>query len=182
MPKTKLIGISGCTNGGKTTLSKLLQKAFDHSTYLTQDDYYYPRDTKHYTYLPELDSFNFDVISVINMDKLYLELKKLVASEKYEYIFLDGFLLYEDERIYNMLDSKYFLVLNKEECLRRRSSRNYKSVDTPNYFEQCVWVEFLKYKQKCEQKYDDIIYLDGHESVESIFNLVKGQIMEKPLN
>jgi nicotinamide/nicotinate riboside kinase len=176
MVQTKLIGISGCTNGGKTTLSKRLQKEFPNSTHLSQDDFYYPRDSKHYTYIPELESFNFDVISVINMEKFYQELKKLILSEKYEFIFLDGFLLYEDEKIYNLLDKKYFLSLDKEECIRRRASRNYKTIDTPNYFEKCVWVEFLKYKQKCQSKYKDIIYLNGHDTADQIFDLVKSQI------
>ena len=182
MVKTKIIGISGCTNGGKTTLSKRLQKEFKNSAYLSQDDFYHPRDSKHFTYLPELDSFNFDVITVINMDKFYQELKKLIVLEKYDYIFLDGFLLYEDEKIYNILDNRYFLLLDKEECLRRRLSRNYKTVDTPNYFEKCVWVEFLKYKQKCQIKYSEITYLNGHDLPDVIFNLVKSQLIAEEIN
>lgn len=179
MVKTKIIGISGCTNGGKTTLSKRLQKEFKNSTYLTQDDFYHPRDSNHLTYIPELDSFNFDVISAIDTEKFLLKLTELIDSEKYEYIFLDGFILFEDERIYNLLDYKYFLLLDKDECLRRRANRNYKSIDTPNYFEECVWVEFLKYKEKCQQYYKDIIFLNGLDTPDSIFNRVKNQIQEK---
>jgi uridine kinase len=179
MVKTKIIGISGCTNGGKTTLSKRLQKEFKNSTYLTQDDYYHPRDSNHLTHIPELESFNFDVISAIDIEKFFRELSELILSEKYQYIFLDGFLLFEDERIFNLLDYKYFLLLDKDECLRRRANRNYKSIDTPNYFEKCVWVEFLKYREKCQKKYKGITFLNGLDTPDSIFNFVKSQIQEK---
>lgn len=172
MNRTKLIGISGCTNGGKTTLSKKLQKALKTSTYLTQDDFYFPRDSDHLEFIDELNSFNFDVINAIDMDKFHAELKNAIDSEKYEYIFLDGFILYEDEKLYNMLDKRYFLFLNKEECLRRRLSRNYKTIDTPNYFDKCVWPEFLKYKQKCTMIFENINYIDGSRSIEDIFNTV----------
>lgn len=166
--KTKIIGISGCTNGGKTTLSKRLLASLPNCTYLSQDDFYHPRDNKHLEYLPELDSFNFDVISAINMEKFHERLRQLIESD-YDFIILDGFLLFEDSSLYNMLDVKYFLYLNKDECLRRRQNRNYKSIDTPNYFEKCVWVEFMKYKQKCELIFTDIAYIDGSWSIDEIF-------------
>ena len=174
---TKLVGLSGCTNGGKTTLAKRLLKEFKNSAYLSQDDFYFPRDGKHLSYISELESFNFDVITAINMDKLRQELEKLVDSGKYDFIFLDGFLLYDDEKLYNMLDYKYFLFLTKEECLRRRQSRNYKTIDTPNYFDKCVWIEFLKYKQKCENIYNDIIYLNGYNNLEDLFQLVSKHLL-----
>jgi nicotinamide/nicotinate riboside kinase len=177
MIKTKLIGISGCTNGGKTTLSKKLSAHFKHnSIYLQQDDFYYPRNGKYLEFLDELDSFNFDVISAINMDMFHQELKRLIDLSQYEYILLDGFLLFEDRKLYHMLDKRYFLHLSKEECLRRRISRNYKTVDTPNYFDKCVWVEYLKYKQKCEMTYDQIVYLNGSNSPDEIFNFVLNDI------
>lgn len=176
MTQTKVIGISGCTNGGKTTLAKRLQQEFTTSTYLTQDDFYFPRDSHHLEYIPELKSFNFDVISAIDMNKFLNEIKMLIDLGKYEYIFVDGFLLFDDERLYNLADRKYFLYLNKEECLRRRLSRNYKSADTPNYFDKCVWPEFLKYKQRCKTMYDDIIYIDGSRSIEDIFLSVQKDI------
>lgn len=170
--RPRIIGITGCTNGGKTTLSKKLLAKYDRSCYLQQDEFYYPRDTDHLEYINDLESFNFDVITAINMDKFRLTLAKLIESGTCDYIFLDGFLLFEDAQVYQMLDRRYFLHLEKEECLRRRVSRNYKSIDTPNYFDRCVWVEFLKYKQMCESKYIDIVYLNGAQSAESIFDLV----------
>ena len=178
--RTKLIGISGCSNGGKTTLAKRLFATHPHSAYITQDNFYHPRTTQFLNFLPELDSFNFDEISAINMSALHAELDSLVAANTYEFIFIDGFLLYADTCLYARLNRKYFLYLDKETCLRRRLGRNYTTVDTPHYFDRCVWVEFLEYKRMCEQTFSDLVYVDGCADLDQIFNLVVNDL--KTLN
>ncbi|KAF6126042.1 nicotinamide riboside kinase 1 [Phyllostomus discolor] len=40
--KTFVIGISGVTNGGKTTLAKNLQKHFPNCSVISQDDFFKP--------------------------------------------------------------------------------------------------------------------------------------------
>ena len=144
---------------------------FLNSSYMSQDDFYFPRDSAHLKYIPELESFNFDVISAIDMDSFHRELNKRIELGKYDYIFLDGFLLFEDDKLVSMIDKKYFLYLTKEECLSRRVSRNYKTVDTPNYFDKCVWVEFLRYKHLVETKRTNVVYVDGSQSIDEIFRL-----------
>jgi nicotinamide/nicotinate riboside kinase len=172
---TKHIG----TNGGKTTLSKKLLAKFPNSYYISQDDFYHKRDEKekHYEYIPELDSFNFDVISAIDMNKFHKELNRLIRMAKYDIIFMDGILLFEDDKLTKMLDKKYFLHLDKSECARRRQSRNYIIADTSNYFDACCWKEYLKYKQKCESNLKNIIYINGAELPEKIFNFVANDII-----
>jgi uridine kinase len=59
------------------------------------------------------------------MKKFHRKLAKLIKSNKYEHIFIDGILLYDDAKLVCMLDKKYFIDLEKEECYRRRLSRNY---------------------------------------------------------
>ena len=172
MTKTKLIGISGCTNGGKTTLCKNLLSELPNSVYLSQDEFYLERNSQNYEFIEEADSFNFDVITAIDMKKFHFNLSKLLCTEKYKYIFIDGILLYEDEKLVNMLDRKYFLDLDKEEAARRRKNRQYIMRETENYFEMCAWNEFLKYKQKCVQNLKNIIYLNGSLSQQEIFNYV----------
>lgn len=171
-----LIGISGCTNGGKTTLSKRLLCEFPNSFYLSQDDFYHERNSDHYEYIEELDSFNFDVITAIDMIKFHKELNKHVRTGQYDFIFIDGILLFEDDKLSNMLDRKYFLDLDKDECHRRRKSRQYIIADTSNYFDVCAWNEFLKYKQKCQLYRKNIIYINATETPEHIFNFVLNDI------
>jgi uridine kinase len=119
-----------------------------------------------------LKSFNFDVITAIDMQKLHKKLEKLVKSGKYEYIIIDGILLFEDEKLLKILDKKYFVDLDKEECYRRRQLRNYKSKDTEGYFDFCVYPEFQKYKFKCESTLKNVIYLNGSDSADYNFNYV----------
>jgi hypothetical protein len=55
-------------------VSKKLMLQFPNSFYLSQDDFYFERpdannnvasdSEQHYKYIPELDSYNFDVIDV----------------------------------------------------------------------------------------------------------------------
>jgi len=171
----KLIGISGCTNGGKTTLSRTLMSQLSNACYLSQDDFYHSRDNRdqHYEYIPELESFNFDVISCIDMHKFHKELNRLMRLNAYDWIVVDGILLYEDDKLVQMLDRRYFLDLDKAECSRRRQSRNYILPDTGNYFELCAWKEFCKYKAKCEQSYKKAIcYINGAEKPDTIFSFV----------
>ncbi|RMZ97297.1 nicotinamide riboside kinase 1 [Brachionus plicatilis] len=172
MTKTKLIGISGCTNGGKTTLCKKLLDEFANSVYLSQDEFYLERNGQNYEFIKEVDSYNFDVITAIDMKKFHKKLTKLLHVGKYDYVFIDGILLYDDEKLVNMLDRKYFLDLDKEEAAKRRKNRQYIMRETENYFEVCAWNEFLKYKQKCIQNIKNATYLNGNLSQEEIFNFV----------
>lgn len=158
MRETKLIGITGCTNSGKSTLCKNLCKEMVSSIHVSQDDYF---NRENLEYNEEAESFNFDSITAIDMDKFKEEIKSLKNSNKYDYVFIDGFIIYEDKELADFLDKKYFISLNKTESKRRRASRQYNSVDTPKYFDKCVWVEFLKYKKMCKRTYKDICYMDG---------------------
>lgn len=189
---TRVIGISGCTNGGKTTLSKKLLLNFPNSFYLSQDDFYFERPdfnnnvaggeaettaASHYKYIPELDSYNFDVIDCIDMDRFHKELNKLIKLAKYDYIFLDGILLYEDKRLCAMLHKRYFLDLDMETCKERRKNRNYIIPDTGNYFEKCCWQEFQNYKRRCQSNYSNLVYIDATDLPDNIFNFVRNDIL-----
>lgn len=169
---TKLIGISGCTNGGKTTLSKNLLNEYPNSIHLSQDEFYLERNNQNYEFIEEANSFNFDVITAIDMNQFHKKLSKLVYNGKYDYIFIDGILLYEDDKLVKMLDRKYFLDLDKEEAAKRRKNRHYIMKETENYFEICAWKQFLIYKQKCIQNIKNIIFLNGSQSREEIFKFV----------
>ena len=85
---------------------------------------------------------------------------------------LDGILLFEDEKLLKKLDKKYFVDLDKEECYRRRQTRNYKTLDTEGYFDGCVYPEFLKYKAKCESSLRNVVYLNGADNPDHLFNFV----------
>lgn len=178
MLKTKLIGVSGCTNGGKTTLCKRLLDELPNAYHLSQDDFYYERGSVHYTYIPELSSFNYDVISAIDMKRFHTELARLLRSpQRYSYIICDGILLYEDDKLFKMFDRRYFLELPKEECERRRKQRHYAIEDTSEYFEKCAWREYVRYRQKCEMCHrKNIFFLNGTHKPAAIVDYVMNDL------
>ena len=106
------------------------------------------------------------------MKKFHRKLVKLIKSHKYEHIFIDGILLYDDAKLTGLLDKKYFIDLDKQECQRRRLGRQYILEDTPDYFDKCVWLEFTKYRVKCMNSLKNIVYIDGSQKPEVIFNFV----------
>ena len=149
---------------------------FPNSAYLTHDDFYFSPNSSRLKFIPELDSYNFDEIGAIDLIVFHNQLNKLIENNTYDYIFLDGIMLFQDTRLLALLDKKFFLFLSKDECLRRRNSRKYKfegsEEDRRSYFEKCVWVEFLRYKKFVEDTYTDVVYVDGSKSVDEVFILV----------
>ncbi|KAI4135606.1 MAG: hypothetical protein LQ347_000538 [Umbilicaria vellea] len=66
MPHATILGLSGCSSSGKTTLSRLLRSVFPHTFILHEDDFYKPEDS-----LPFRDGLrDWDCAASIDMDGL----------------------------------------------------------------------------------------------------------------
>lgn len=83
--KWLIIGISGVTCGGKTTLSTELNKMIPSSVMISQDDYFLEVDDPRHTWIPELNHINFDIMSSLDMDKMYLDILNLVKAKENVY-------------------------------------------------------------------------------------------------
>jgi nicotinamide/nicotinate riboside kinase len=68
--KILIIGISGVTCGGKTTLAYKLNKMFPTSKLISQDDYFLDVDDPRHTWITELNHINFDILSSLDMEKM----------------------------------------------------------------------------------------------------------------
>ena len=145
-----LIGISGVTNGGKSTLCRLLLDSFPRSAYICQDKYFYTRDSGKLEYMPELNSHNWDCMEAIDTENFFKDFHEIMTnSDLYDFLFIDGFLLFKfHSKI--QFDQKYFFTLKKEECLLKRSSRKYKTVGSAEYFVTCVWPAYTEYYDFCK--------------------------------
>lgn len=144
--QTKLIGITGGSGAGKTTLcEKLLAKYPDRFVLVQLDDYFYPRNE-----LPVLHGEpNFDHPDAVNVDKLLHDLAELragrsitvntrnlrvnpdywqtkqripVVCEPRPFVLVEGFLLLHDERVRNALDKTIWLEAPHEMRWERRVS------------------------------------------------------------
>ncbi|XP_027472651.1 nicotinamide riboside kinase 1 isoform X3 [Zalophus californianus] len=128
--KTFVIGISGVTNGGKTTLAKNLQKHLPNCSVISQDDFFKPESEI------ETDTNGFlqyDVLEALNMEKMMSTISCWMESprhslastdsgstEEIPILIIEGFLLFNYKPLDTLWNRSYFLTIPYEECKRRR--------------------------------------------------------------
>ncbi|XP_006618828.1 nicotinamide riboside kinase 1 [Apis dorsata] len=184
-----VIGISGTTCSGKTSVTTQLHEKLKNSIVLHQDNYFLPKDDPRHVLVKELNHFNWELITSMDMDKMYSDILQLIESFPNEnnsseiinknILILDGFSLFKCKVISNLCDRKYFITLNKEQCWERRKERKYDPPDVPGYFEKVVWPEYLKHKDelmKDNDLYNTITFIDGSKNKKEIFEIIFNEI------
>lgn len=181
-----IVGISGVTCGGKSSLAKDLHKSLNGSVILHQDNYFLSPDDPRHIKITELNCYNWEILSSVDMNKMYQDIiaiieSKPVGNKSKQVLILDGFLLFGYKLISDLCDLKYFLTLTKEQCWERRQKRIYDPPDVPGYFEKLVWPEYLKHLsqiKKDESEYTKITFIDGSMNKEKIFQMVFTKIKQ----
>ncbi|XP_023482964.1 nicotinamide riboside kinase 1 [Equus caballus] len=187
--KTFVIGISGVTNGGKTTLAKNLQKHLPNCTVISQDDFFKPESEIE---TDENGFLQYDVLEALNMEKMmsaiscWMESSKhslasadCRSSEEIPVLIIEGFLLFNYKPLDSIWNRSYFLTIPYEECKRRRSTRVYEPPDPPGYFDGHVWPMYLKHRQEIQDITWQIVYLDGTKSEEDVFSQVYEDVIQE---
>ncbi|XP_005615906.1 nicotinamide riboside kinase 1 isoform X2 [Canis lupus baileyi] len=182
--KTFVIGISGVTNGGKTTLAKNLQKHLPNCSVISQDDFFKPeseiaKDTNGF--------LQYDVLEALNMDEMMSTISCWMenpstdsgSTEEIPILIIEGFLLFNYKPLDTLWNRSYFLTIPYEECKRRRSKRVYKPPDASGYFDGHVWPMYLKHRQEMENITRNIVYLDGTKSEEELFTQVYEDLLQE---
>ena len=149
--KVIVIGISGATRSGKGTLSRKLLNELGGATMCTnlcQDSCFDtsviygelkgnwedPRALNH-------DAFLGRVQEAIKKAKIPQEPES--DSHSVHYVILEGFLLFHDERIVQLLDHVFWLELSKDVCHSRRMSTKRVPED---YFQRYLWPGYQTYR------------------------------------
>lgn len=192
-----IIGISGVTCGGKSTLSQTLFNHLNNPSnvsclsdrvkigtvkIMNQDDYFYPDDYPHHEWIEQLSHVNYDVIEALNMTKmcsdLYTELgKRFVFYSKDQSVtsvnimIIDGFLIFNHGVLNRLCQLKFHIHLPYEKCYERRTQRKYDPPDCLGYFEICVWPMYEQHFDVIKSK-DDLLLLNGETSRELLFQHV----------
>ncbi|XP_013403120.1 nicotinamide riboside kinase 1 [Lingula anatina] len=185
MTRPFVIGISGVTNGGKTTLVYKLKQKFPGCPVIHQDEFFLPPNHAGLHTDPELGHANWDELAALDMEKMMNVVQKSINDPGTYHsqdgtpplIFVEGFLLYNYRPLAEVFDKKYFLTLPKEECFKRRCKRRYHPPDPPGYFEKICWPMYLKNKAELKDQ-EDIVYLDGMDNQWMHFDLVYEDIQE----
>lgn len=103
-PQWLVIGISGVTCGGKTTLSNALHQFFKNASnssffgnmkigevhLMCQDKYFLPIDSPQHIRVDALNHINWEIITSLDMDKLTTDLRKILTM---------NFVLYNTKQI-----------------------------------------------------------------------------------
>ncbi|XP_018336019.1 nicotinamide riboside kinase 1 [Agrilus planipennis] len=85
--KWLIIGISGTTCGGKTTLANNLHDKFPiHSKVISQDDYFFEADDPRLEDIPDLKHKNFDSLGSLDMEKMLKDINIMVQKRKGDFI------------------------------------------------------------------------------------------------
>lgn len=190
MSQWLIVGISGVTNGGKSTLTKRLVEQLPCTTrVLSQDDYFYPEDSCHHIPCPGgLQHHNWDVISSVDMERMMKDIKQITAPgprEEFEALvssdvsckasvpcsamgtrpvmLLDGFLLFGNTQLAAKCDLRYFFTLTREQCWQRRCNRVYEPPDPPGYFDVCVWPMYESHLKYVKESVANVVFLNGME-------------------
>lgn len=177
-----VVGISGVTYGGKTTLTKLLHEKFVNSVVFSQDDYFFPGNDSRHTVIPELNHVNWEIMSSLDMKKMRSDVSSALSRNHSDgtprVMILEGFLVLNDSYFAKICDLKFFFTLTRDQCWERRSVGTLQHVypDPPGYFDQFVWLEYEKHKDEACKINSDLVCIDGARNVSITFNEVVEKI------
>uniref|UniRef100_A0A915JLY2 Molybdopterin synthase catalytic subunit n=1 Tax=Romanomermis culicivorax TaxID=13658 RepID=A0A915JLY2_ROMCU len=153
-----IIGLGGVTCGGKSTIahkiaSHLRSYCPDNLEILilNQDDFYLPEEKC--VRLFELNTWNFDDKSAIDFEKMrQLMLEKIREFEKRSndkklLIIVEGNMIFEDEKLLNLLRHVYFFKGEYEHVKSIRDRRSYIPPDVPGYFDTVAWPAYVEHEK-----------------------------------
>ena len=186
MKKPILIGITGGTGSGKTTVAEAIHSAFEGNsiTMIMQDSYY--KDQSHITFEERLKT-NYDHPHSIDMDYLIRDLKSLMSGQSidmpvYDFaehtrksetihivptdiIIVEGILVLDDKNLRDLLDIKIYVDTDADIRILRRMQRdiNERGRSMESVINQYLNVVRPMHEQFTEptKRYADIIIPEG---------------------
>lgn len=170
-----VVGVSGCTNAGKTTLADALKEHFPGTIVINQDDYFRSDDSKEHIIIPELNHKNWEKLEAVNWDAMMERLEEIASSkppQKHALLVVEGHIILNHPEIRKLFHKIYFLTLNREECARRRRTRVYNPPDIPGYFDIGVWPMFELNLKDVKANCPNVTYLDGADERKNIQSIV----------
>ncbi|EEB11315.1 Nicotinamide riboside kinase, putative [Pediculus humanus corporis] len=183
-----VIGISGATCSGKTTIAKELHSLFGNSVLLQQDDYFYDEkiiESSNSTTTTQCKSTEIEIkfkekfCSTDVIPSVYCIINKFQKLQLVPNIlFIEGFLIFNDDQLQDLCDLKFYFTMSKTLCFERRKTRIYKPPDVPGYFEKYVWPLYLIHYDEVLRKCTNVTYLDGSDSIENNFRSILHRILD----
>lgn len=177
-----IIGISGTTNSGKSTLASMLQSSMpDLNIEVIGQDQYFREPNDPLVPVTENGVGNWDCLGALHMDKMASDvinwIKTKEKDSKIQVLILEGFLMFTYRPLNELFHKKYFINVSYSVAAERRLYRTYDPPDPPGYFEHVAWVEYKKHIKDLEGQ-TDIEYIDGSISLEELHSKLQKGIQE----
>lgn len=201
-----VIGISGVTCGGKTTLAhKMFEFLTDPSNALkldrhtkiqtvkmiNQDQYFLPEDDPRHTFIEQINHNNWEILKAMDIPRMcddiraiigdlgFLYSNRRVATQPLKHInilIIEGFLIFNVPLVVELCHLKFHLHVPYEKCFARRTERVYDPPDKVGYFETCVWPMYVKNFNEFREL-EDLQVMNGELPTEKVFLYVLDQMV-----
>lgn len=177
-----VIGISGVSNGGKTSSALHLKQHFGNKFpvhVIHQDDYY--KEENEVVVDPINNILQWDVVEAFHMDKMIKDIcakiKEFESKLDYSIIIVEGILLYNVHELNNLFHLRFLFTLPYSEAKLRRDARVYIPPDVPLLFDKHVWPMYEKYRDSVFSSNFPFVEILGQNPQSDIFCF-----MEKTIN
>ncbi|HSL85518.1 MAG TPA: uridine kinase [Bacteroidales bacterium] len=208
MKKPLLIGITGGTGSGKSTVAKSIYRNFkkESISIIMQDSYY--KDQSDMTF-EERTKTNYDHPHAFDTELLIRHLKSLLSGEAIEIpiydftihnrkketvreepkdiIIVEGILILEDERLRNLFDIKIYVDTDADIRILRRLTRDIRDRGRTleSVIDQYLGVVRPMHLQFIEptKRYADLIVPEGGKNrvaIDILVSTIKQRLAEKP--
>lgn len=198
--KWAVVGISGATCSGKTTLAENLHKMLPQSVIVSQDDYFFPVDSSSHVKIEALGHLNWEIMTALDMNSMRSDVQSILSQDPSSVklptkakrsalssaesaatfpniLILEGFLLLNDQALSSLCDLRYYITLTREQCWARRQVRAYDPPDVPGYFDLVVWPEYEKHRDQILDK-SNIKFVEGTTKPDITLHTVAAEIRE----
>ena len=154
--KSFIIGISGPSSSGKTTIAKKLTKTLK-AKLIHSDDYW----KYHNTEIPSRKDWKkWEHPSSINFEKLHKDILKVKNAK---FIIVEGFHMFHNKKIRDLFDLKIYAILPNSLIVKRRLDR-FGSEDNQEWYSKNIVVNSYKKYGEPTKKYADLV-LKGNDDI-----------------
>ena len=176
MKKTFIIGITGISGSGKTTIATNLRKTLKNTKIIHVDNYW-----KEKKKIPK--SFEkwkkWEHPSNINFKKLHKDLTNLKEQKKYNFIIIEGNLLFYYRKIRNLINLKIYLEIQDKLVTIRRIKKFGLKDNQEKYSKEIVTKEYKKYGDPTK-KYTDLKFKGTKKPNDIIKKITQSLHLNKP--
>jgi len=152
-----VVGISGVSRAGKSTLSKrLTNRLHDWKIIiLDMDDFVFPKNE-----MPRINE-EADWETPESVDYVRLSDRINEVNAGFDLVIVEWILIFYDETLNSLFDKKLFIEIPYETFLERK--RNDRRWNEPEWYIQHIWDSYLKYGLKNSE---DAMKISGNSSFE----------------